>query len=99
MALSNIFSEPRREITETAIGLAIAVPLVGADLLFGIAGHATEPSVPIIVGMAFGLVIVVGLGVAAVLIFAALALIHKLGEAVCNKLQNRGIHLRPRQRR
>jgi hypothetical protein len=37
MALSNIFKEPRREITETVVGLAVAVPFATADCyLFGL---------------------------------------------------------------
>lgn len=101
MALSNILREPRREITESVVGLAIFGGLILADYKFGVwlqaeAGYETlsngltKYNVPWPAGMYFGLIGIIG-------IIGVLLLTHALGDAICNSLQRNGIHLRPRR--
>jgi hypothetical protein len=97
MALSNIFREPRREITESVVGIVVLCAVVWADLLFGRWVHtASEHHTSVEEGMVMG-VIIVAAAIVAVTWF--LLATHALGDAICNGLQNVGIHLRPRQRR
>jgi len=94
MALSNIFREPRREITETAVGAAILLPLIYADYLFGCWYSAQQnhpDGIAVFSGMLTGLVGLIGSG-------AAAFLIHGVGEGVCDRLQAAGVRLRPRAR-
>lgn len=100
MALGNIFREPRREITETIIGVAIVSAVIYADYCFGVwlQSQMSLRSDPThwdgfwVMGMMIG---AAGLSVSVILLFGA----HALGEGICNRLQDAGIHLRPRQRR
>jgi hypothetical protein len=96
MALSNILNEPRREITESMIGIGlITIPIIGDYAFARWLEGATTGSCPWPLGMLVGLffaVLIIALGSA--LILGS----HALGEAICNKLQEHGIHLRPRQR-
>ncbi len=94
MALTNILREPRREITETVVGLAIIVPIVYLDYRFALwFEEATGPdkSCPWPIGMMFGVMI-------AILIVMGAVAIHILGTGICNWLENNGIQMRPRQR-
>lgn len=94
MALSNIFREPRREIVETVVGAAIVLPLIYADYQFGLwfqARNSSQETAHLVFGMIVGLF---GLAIAGVILTG----IHALGDAVCNRLQERVIHLRPKQR-
>jgi len=97
MALSNIFREPRREITESVVG-------VGALLVFGggyvrlivwLADSLYRPgdnySGDLFACFLFSIV-------AMIVIWIVVAVAHRIGEAICNALQASGIHLRPRQR-
>src|ERR1700722_6083126 len=83
MALSNIFREPRREITESAIGIGILSVVIWADYKFGVwlqgaAGCKGDFCyVPWPAGMGIG---VLGAGGLLMLLFLA----HELGDAVCN---------------
>jgi hypothetical protein len=90
MALSNIFREPRREITESAVGIGIVAVLAWADYQFAQWVCAADDS-PRVLGMMLG---------AAIFMIACgiLIITHALGDAVCNSLETRGIHLRPRNR-
>jgi hypothetical protein len=97
MALSNIFREPRREITETTVGILVfaivAAPLAYADYLF--AKAATKPE-------DFYFFLFLGLGIAVIVSLAGamlFAVVHAIGQGICNALEGRGVHLRPRQRR
>lgn len=103
MALSNIFREPRRELTETGIGTAVfavgAIPVAFLD--HWVAMNVIQPSpgqtdLPIIVAahvLAMLLCIMGAVAVAGLAVF-----IHFIGEEICDALQTAGIHLRPRKR-
>lgn len=101
MALSNIFREPRREITESVVGIAAAAIAVGivapGDYYFALwfeeitGGHKTG-GCPWELGMAF-------FGpCAGLLILGAILATHGLGDAICNRLERVGLQLRPRNR-
>ena len=99
MALSNIFREPRREITESVVGLCVFAVFALADWWFAswLADcPACGPTAPpwvlrMLLSLLVGVMLVIlGCGV---LLFT-----HALGDAICNALQARGIHLRPRER-
>jgi len=106
MALSNIFREPRRELTESVIGIVIIATLVYADYRFGLwfeqlcgyehwkfsSGSITSANVPWPAGMFIGLLLVLAL-------FSLGLFSHFIGEEIADKLERRGIHLRPRVRR
>lgn len=99
MALSNIFREPRREITESVVGLALVGVFAWCDYRFACwlqdytgldsAGFHNIP---------WGFGMFVGVAGAIVIVFLVFAT-HALGEGICNSLQRGGIHLRPRNRR
>jgi hypothetical protein len=91
MALPNIFREPRREITESVVGLAVFGVFGWGDYHFAQwFQEVGGPPWPI------GII----LGVAGAFIaFPILHFTHELGDAICNALEDRGIHLRPRWRR
>lgn len=104
MALSNIFREPRREITETFVGLlAFAAYLAityAAACQFPL-GNVSPINhgggdVPFIITFAAWLA---ALPCVSMLLAFAGIFIHFIGEEVCDSLEDRGIHLRPRQRR
>lgn len=97
MALSNAFKEPRREITETLVGAAAVVgPLaVFAGLSYLIALWIAPPDKPFLLSVILtGILIMLVVFIVSGTLFVA----HEIGEDVCNALQKRGIHLRPRQR-
>lgn len=99
MALSNIFREPRREITESAVGLAVFGAFVWADYTFAVwlqgetagAFGREDTECPWIMGMFLG-------ALAAVMVALLLFATHALGDGICNALQRNGVHLRPRNR-
>lgn len=97
MALSNMLNEPRREITETVVGLAIVAAFLAADyyLTAWIRGIRNMEEMFWQTGVAVGVCMVC---VSALLIVAAYA-IHALGEGACNRLEDAGVQLRPRDRR
>jgi len=107
MALSNIFNEPRREITETVIGIILFIPFVGLDywtankiLEWGNCAYKTNNDFPcapfllefLLISPIFLFFCIVGI------IFISI-IIHGLGNLFCDFLENRGIYLRPRNRR
>lgn len=95
MALSNIFREPRREITESVVGLAVGVSAIWADYEFAIwfkeATGSINGGCPWPLGMLLGAIFAFLL---VMFVFAT----HALGDGICDALQSRGIHLRPRYR-
>lgn len=96
MALSNIFREPRREITESAVGLMLCAAYVFLDYCFAVwfrsATGGTHDGCPWSLGMILG----VGLSL---LFFGLLLATHALGEFACGSLARRGVELRPKRRR
>lgn len=98
MALSNILREPRREITESLVGLTVFGAAVWADYAFDAWFRDLDPpktSQEAILGITLGMI--VGVLLAAIVTFV-LIVTHALGTAICNALEKRGVHLRPRQR-
>lgn len=94
MALSNILKEPRREITETVIGLLAFGPLMYWDVV--LAGylqpkHMDDPffmlMVVAMVLLAFGIACALGL----------LLIVHAVGEALCDRIEQAGWQIRPRR--
>jgi hypothetical protein len=103
MALSNMLNEPRREITETAMGIGLVCLPVGLDY-FGVL-WLRDPADPnpvwvwmllIPTAVAAGVVL---LGVAVLAVLGCSFLVHAAGEVICDFLEDRGLYLRPRTRR
>jgi hypothetical protein len=103
MALSNIFNEPRREITESVVGTLVVLALLFVDYRFGRwwqqileNTHRHPPGFWhgfFVIGMVFG-----ALAIAAA--YPLLAVFpHFIGEVVCGFLANLGLELRPKERR
>ena len=101
MALSNIFNEPRREITETAVGFAIVAPVisvwVATSLWMARADYSYENHPIACTVLAFFLVLM-GMMASFAILSGFFLLVHSIGEGFCDALQRRGIHLRPRRR-
>lgn len=97
MSLTNIRREPRREITESVVGLVIVAVPIWADYRFArwfeqVTVQPNNSGCPWPLGMLLGLFVA--------LVFALmLILTHGLGTLACDALQNLGLHLRPRARR
>lgn len=96
MALSNIFREPRREITETVVGVVIAVGFLFLDWRFGLwfrekVGARDVDQRGLFIGLLIGAV-----GIPILLLM--FQFIHFIGEEVCDWLQDKGLRLRPKQR-
>lgn len=94
MALSNIVREPRREITESAVGIALVAAFVAGDYWFSLwlqNAMGGWSYCPWPLGMWAGVALALGLVLVTVIT-------HAIGEEVCDALQRRGVHLRPRQR-
>ena len=97
MALSNILREPRREITETAIGVAVVGIPIALDYVFGVA--VSDDKHPVWLGMLLGAVLLALAFLATAGVLIVVLGIHEVGEGICNTLQKRNIHLRPRVRK
>ena len=102
MTISNIRREPRREITESLVGIGVFAVLSAIDFGLAVWGHADDPSHSTLewacmwfFALAF-LAVVVAIALLVVKVF--LLATHAIGESVCNSLETRGIRLRPRQR-
>jgi len=98
MALSNTLKEPRRELTETGIGVAVIATAIGADYAFAswfIAYFPPNGSFP----HAFAIILAMLIGALLVLLLWAFFLFaHFLGEVICDSLANNGIYVRPKRR-
>lgn len=108
MSLSNIAKEPRREITESIVGVIvtalIATPLLYCDYRLSIwfeaitnddKGHG---GCPWLAGMVL-LPLAAAIGAFAVVFVSMIlaTLTHEVGERVCQLLDDFGIRLRPRR--
>ena len=98
MALSNTLKEPRRELTETGVGVAVITAAIGADYAFAswfITNFPPNGSFPymfaVVVGMFIGALIVL-------MTWGFLLFAHFLGEVICDSLANNGIYVRPKRR-
>ena len=103
MALSNMFREPRREITETLLGIAIVGAFLSVDYAFAawFMTWAYPPNpVPRFLLLFFGMF--AGPVIAGCLIAVCVAVVtsvHNIGEGCCDMLEKRNIYLRPRQQK
>lgn len=99
MALSNIFREPRREITESMVGMTVFVIVAGVALI--IAWHLADSIVAQDPGAPFPLIVFFMLIIEAIVSVLAVELVfvtHGIGEAICNALARRGVEFRPKRR-
>lgn len=99
MALSNIFKEPRREITESAIGILVALGSIAitavAVYYTGVFMHYVAPKSQLEDCVALAIIVLP----TCVLGILGLALAtHSIGESVCASLAKRNLDPRPRQR-
>lgn len=99
MALSNIFNEPRREITETLVGIGGVLVIPGLLYVIGQGVNAAigYRSLQWYEAMVVGLSVPLFLGVALAILFGVAILLHKFGEAVCALLDGFGLELRPKR--
>lgn len=93
MALSNILREPRREITETIVGIVIFAVFVYLDSLFAhwLNTFTVYNPCPIPLGYLLGVLVTI-------IVALLTVLIHAVGEKTCNALARNGLELRPKQR-
>ncbi len=94
MALSNIFREPRREITESVVGLAIFGVVVWGDYIFARWCQTWDDSSLLFWMFMGALGAMTSVTAAIVVLFAT----HVLGDFICSVLEDSGIRLRPRRR-
>lgn len=96
MALSNIFREPRRELTETAVGVGVFSVLLWGDYHFAIWLNIIttdkDGGLPVVAGLAVGVVVFF-------LSLLLIALIHFIGEGLCDFMADHGLELRPKRGR
>lgn len=100
MALSNIFREPRREITESVVGISFFA-IIGMAIHFlamWMYTHFTIEPYPRnywgnIAAAHFIALIVLAIG------WGLLLWTHSVGDDICGFLANRGLYLRPRVRK
>ena len=102
MALSNILIEPRREFTETGMGITafilFLIPPVIIQGYFPMYGNSPG-DMPYLIGLLlWSLIYLATIAIGSFLGYITLILIHTVGEITCNLLEGIGIHLRPRQR-
>lgn len=101
MALGNIGREPRREITESLLGILAVVPFFYLDYRLSVAWDAARgPNDPVFPAMLF--IMAIGLVIGAFILFVGLliflAVTHSIGEWICDRLDDMGIDPRPRNR-
>lgn len=96
MALSNICKEPRREITESLVGIGIVAGVVYGDYLLakGIFGIHPDRFDFVLVMVLIPIVLAIG----SLFSFGLLHLTHAVGEGICNSLADHGLELRPKNR-
>lgn len=103
MALSNILREPRREITESSIGVLMVMaiglaPIWGAwrfavwfQLVSGGVDHGCPRGLGLVIGI---LAEVLAFGIASIFLLFT----HAIGEDVCDAMARRGFDPRPKDR-
>lgn len=99
MALSNIRKEPQREITESLVGIGCLVMVLWLDFwgssLINTRLFPKDPSMTVVLVIALPIALfilfLIGMGT----IYGT----HALGEKICGALADRGLELRPRQRK
>lgn len=96
MALSNIFNEPRREITETLIGILVMTLPAYVVYLIANAYCRMDNTLPYVIALVLAIFSLV-LGIFAVIGLSAF--VYFVGEEICDLLDDCGIRLRPRERR
>lgn len=99
MALTNFFREPKRELTETLLGIAVLIGPAYLDYRIALFLHENDdPTCPLPLPLALVVgAIIMGASVAGVL--AAAWTIHHAGEGLCNLIANHlDIEIRPRDR-
>jgi len=96
MALSNIFNEPRREITETVLGVLVVGSLLFGDWWLASALETDPPGAERIGGiivlmfaLPIGLILVLLVG------YGLVRFAHFMGEVACDLLEDTGLRLRP----
>lgn len=99
MTLSNIFIEPRREITESVIGIGFStVPLS----IFGWATYSVALTMKADVSFSKLFLAAIIVAVAFIIIIGVVAgffaVTHAIGSGLCNALEKRSIQLRPKER-
>lgn len=102
MALSNIFREPRREITESVIGVATCVLVAAAfywvddyfATMFMNSGRHHDAG-DWWFAMLMGIPLAGGFGALSVGLLIAT---HEFGDVICDMAESRGMQLRPRNR-
>lgn len=100
MALSNIFREPRRELTEQGFGLlpfaAFGLCDYGLASWFQHMAHGTNADAPLILWL---LLATMALILGSIVAFGASLLMHALGEEICDAMARHGFDPRPKNRR
>lgn len=98
MALSNIFNEPRREITETVIGISAFSLFALYDWWFAFWFHKVSANEDGSGACSIEKSFLLGIIVAVVFVIL-LYVIHWIGESICNGLAKLNRDPRPKQRR
>lgn len=97
MALSNLKREPRREITESAIGIFAVGAYICLDyyiVCWALGSYPAQADRPMAIGFLMTFFGLVGPAIVAALLFFT----HFAGEVVCGWLRAIGADPRPRQR-
>lgn len=101
MALSNILREPRREITEQAVGSVVVIGFLALIPIAGLVMSLICDGTTEVSWSEFALCCLLGsfgFTLGFVLIAVLVVVAHEIGEYVCAALDRRGIYLRPTQR-
>ena len=94
MALSNIFREPRREITETAVGILWLGGSFALGYYVSLWLHLFDDGSRIVMGVCVGTIIF-----ASPFVLIGIAhFTHSIGELACQMLKSIGLDPRPRRR-
>lgn len=95
MALSNMLREPRREITESVVGLLIFAVYMSVSYWFALWICEQDRATPFAVAMVFSML---GVFYVPFALMAVMFVVHVAGDIACDMLEAIGVHLRPRQR-